>query len=196
MKLKKTIFTMLAFTLLLNGVGCSKNEPKTTTEAPQTQENTVADEKYIQNYSKYYSDYIVGLNEYSMYETPEKVTEYYTTNQYPGNEAYLTNLETAYKDTRDKLQSFVDSLKNDVTTTDENLKKKNEELIKSGEQTISNIDAKLKQLESYPKENMNLAQEEFIKSVNEATTLKDETKTDFSKLLQDMNKTLGINQNK
>ncbi|MGL5313967.1 MAG: hypothetical protein ACRC92_12035 [Peptostreptococcaceae bacterium] len=195
MELKRSICAVIAFSLLLTGVACTKKETTPTPETPTT-ENVALDEKYVENYSKYYNDYMVGLGEYKMYETPATVTEYYTTNEYPGNEVYLTNLKTAYQTTRDKMESFVTSLKNDVTTEDEALKQRNEELIKSGEQTITNIDTKLKQLEEYPKENMNLAQEEFIKSVNEVTTVKDEVKTDFNKMLQDMNKTLGIQTNK
>ena len=46
-----------------------------------------------------------------MYETPEATTEYYKTNQYPGNEKYVEELKAAYKDSRDKIQTFVDDLK-------------------------------------------------------------------------------------
>ena len=196
MELKRTICTIIAFSVLLTGVACSKNETKTTTEPPQAEENVVLDEKYTERYSKYYNDYIVGLNEYKMYETPATVTEYYSTNTYPGNEVYVTDLKTAYQTTIDKTQLFIDSLKNDATTTNEELKKRNEELIAAGEQTISNTELKLKQLEQYPKDNMNLTQEEFINSVYDTTTIKEETKYDFNKMLVDMNKMLGITPNK
>ncbi|MGL5329140.1 MAG: hypothetical protein ACRDD7_07720 [Peptostreptococcaceae bacterium] len=201
MKAKKLLTLGLGLTIALGVTACSpKEQPKdqTTTEPPMEtpNDNTVVDNNdYVQQYSRFYGDYMTGLNNYQMYLTPERATEYYKTEAYPGNEKYLAEVKTAYKDTRDKMQSFVDSLKNDVKTEDAELKKMNDNLIAEGEQSIKNIDARLKKLEELPADAINKSQDEFIKIVGDTTVVKDEVKTDFKKMLEDMNKALGIDMN-
>jgi len=199
MKFKKALTIGISLAVSMGAVACTKKEAvpngTTTTPAPG-QENAAIDNDYVEKYSKYYGDYSSDLTNYEMYSTPESLTEYYKTNEYPGNEKHLENVKAAYKDSRDKMQTFIDSLKNDVKTEDEDLKEMNDNLIAEGEKTIANIDEKLKKLDEVPKDAMTKTQEEFIKTVNETTTLKDETKSNFTKMLEDMNKKLDITPNK
>lgn len=199
MKLKKITTMGLSLALILGVTGCTtknKTTEEIKKEAPSTQENKVVDNAYMEKYTEYYGNYQSGLKDYQMYLTPESVTEYYTTNEYPGNEKYLEDVKAAYKTSKEKTQAFVDSLKNDAKTDDSELKEMNDKLIAEGEKTIANIDAKLKKLDEVPKDSMSKTQEEFIKVVGETTTLKDETKSEFSKMIDDMNRMLGIDTNK
>lgn len=199
MKLKKALTVGISLAVAMGAVACTKKtetpNPTKTTPAPG-QEKVVVDNGYVEKYSKYYGDYMSGLENYQMYSTPEKLTEYYTTNEYPGNETHLANMKTAYKESRDKMQSFVDSLKKDVKTEDSDLKKMNEDLIAEGEKTIANIDSKLKKLDEVPTSAMSKTKEEFMKVVDETTMLKDTTKSEFTKMLEDMNIHLGITPKK
>jgi hypothetical protein len=198
MKFKKVLTMGMSLAVAMGAVACTKKEaaPNGTTTTPSGQEKVALDNNYVEQYSKFYGDYSSTLKNYELYSTPESLTEYYKTNEYPGNEKHLENVKAAYKDSRDKMQSFIDSLKNDIKTEDADLKKMNGNLIAEGEKTIANIDAKLKKLDEIPKDAMTKSQAEFIKIVNETTTLKDETKSDFTKMLEDMNKKLDITPNK
>ena len=196
MKLKQLLASGLSLALVLGVTGCSSNNKpaeETKTTPPMEQENVVVDNDYVQQYSRFYGDYMTGLNNYQMYLTPERVTEYYTTNEYPGNEKYLSDVKAAYKDSKEKVQSFVNSLKNDAKTEDADLKAMNDKLIAEGEKTIANIDTKLKKLDEIPKDAISKTQEEFIKVVHEGTVIKDDAKSEFSKMIDEMNKKLGIN---
>jgi len=193
MKFKKVLTIGISLAVAMGAVACTNKE---ATPNPSEQENVAMDNNYVEGYSKIYGDYMSGLKDYEMYSTPESINEYYATNEYPGNETYVSDMKAAYKDSRDKMQSFVNSLKNDVKTEDEDLKEMNDNLIAEGEKTIANIDEKLKKLDEVPKDAMTKTQEEFIKTVNETTTLKDETKSNFTKMLEDMNKKLDITPNK
>jgi protein subunit release factor A len=198
MKFKKALTIGISLAVSMGAVACAKEEAvpngTTTTPAPG-QEDVGMDNDYVEKYSKYYGDYSSDLKNYEMYSTPESLNEYYKTNEYPGNEKHLENVKAAYKDSRDKMQSFVDSLKNDAKTEDADLKEMNDNLIAEGEKTIANIDEKLKKLDEVPKDAMTKTQEEFINTVNETTTLKDENKSNFTKMLEDMNKKLDITPN-
>ena len=198
MKSKKVLTIGMSLAIAMGAVACTKEEvaPNETTTAQSGQEKVALDNNYAKQYSEYYGDYSKTLKNYELYSTPESLTEYYKTNKYPGNEKHLENVKAAYKDSRDKMQSFVSSLKNDVKTEDPDLKKMNDDLIAEGEKTIANIDENLKKLDEISKDAMAKPQAEFIKIVNEATTLKDETKSNFTKMLEDMNKKLNITPNK
>lgn len=198
MNFKKIATTGLSLALILGVTGCTsktKTVEEKKVETPTTEETKVVDKEYVNKYSKIYGDYETGLKDYEMYLTPEKVTEYYTTNEYPGNEKYLENVKMAYKTSKEKTQAYVDSLKNDMKTDDADLKKMNEGLIAEGEKTISNIDEKLKRLDEIPKDAVSKTQEEYIKVVDESIKIKDETKSEFTKMIDEMNKKLGINVN-
>lgn len=198
MNFKKIATTGLSLALILGVTGCTsktKTVEEKKVETPTTEETKVVDKEYVNKYSKIYGDYETGLKDYEMYLTPEKVTEYYTTNEYPGNEKYLENVKMAYKTSKEKTQAYVDSLKNDMKTDDADLKKMNEGLIAEGEKTIANIDEKLKKLDEIPKDAVSKTQEEYIKVVDESIKIKDETKSEFTKMIDEMNKKLGINVN-
>lgn len=187
---KNKIITLgLALALTISAVGCTK---KPTVETPN--KNTAMSEEYSSFYGTGYNDYIAGLEQYSLYSNPADITKIYENKEYPGNEKYLTDLKAAYKDSRDKIQSFVDSLKQSKDIADADLKKKNDELIAEGEKLVADIDVKMKKLEELPADAVGKTKEEFSKVVGEATTIKDATKNGFSKMINDMNEMLGINK--
>lgn len=201
MKANKIIVAGLSLALSLSMVACNnkettpKNDANTITEQNTADTTNNANNDYVEKYSGFYEDNLGNLSMYSVYETPETVTEYYKTNKYPGNEKYVEELKSAYKESRDKIQKFVDSLKNDAKTEDTKIKDLNEKLIAEGEKTISNIDARLNNLDNLPKDIYDKTQDEFVKAVDEAIKAKDETKSDFNNVLQEMNKALGVYPN-
>ena len=201
MKANKMVVAALSLALSLSMVACNKKEntpangDKTTTEQNTADTTNNANNDYVEKYSRFYGDTLGNLGNYRMYETPEATTEYYKTNQYPGNEKYVEELKAAYKDSRDKIQTFVDDLKNDAKTDDKEISDMNQKLIAEGEKTISNIDARLKNLDNLPKDIYSKSQDDFIRAVDEATKVKDNTTNDFNNLLDKMNKALGINPN-
>ena len=201
MKAKKSVVAALALALSLSVVACNQKETTPTNDQnSKTQQNTagntnVATNDYVQRYSRFYGDNIGNLSGYQMYSTPEATTEYYKTNQYPGNEKYVEELKAAYKDSRDKIQTFVNDLKNDAKTDDKKISDMNQKLIAEGEKTISNIDARLKNLDNLPQDAYNQSQDEFIKTVDKTTKGKDEANSQFNNLLDEMNKALGIDSN-
>ncbi len=185
MKTKKLLVGLLSAALSLSVMGCT-NKEEVVEETPMP---------YEEQYSQYYVEYINPLREYSVYETPESTIEYYQTTEYPGNEQYVTDLKVAYTDSKEKIQSFVDTLKNDLKSEEQEVKDMNEKLIAEGEKTIQNIDARLKKLEEIPAEVYDKTKEDFVKAVNEATQLENDAKTEFDKMLNDMNNMLGIDPN-
>ncbi|MGL4913652.1 MAG: hypothetical protein ACRC3Y_14610 [Romboutsia sp.] len=195
MKLKKMLTMGLSLALILGVTGCTKKEvvpEKTPTKTPTEEKGSVTDNEYVKQYSKVYNNFMGGVEENKVYLTPESATEYYATNEYPGNETYLENVKMAYHDTKEKIVVFVNSLKNDVKTDDAELNKKNQQLIAEGEKAIADIDAKTKKLDEIPKDAMSKTKEEYMKLVGEATMLKDNTKNEFSKLMEEINTQLGI----
>ena len=201
MKAKKTVVAGLSLVLSLSIVACGKkdttssNGTNTTTQQNTADTTNNATNDYVQRYSRFYGDSIGNLGMYKMYESPEATTEYYKTNPYPGNEKYVEELKAAYTDSRDKIQTFVNDLKNDAKTDDKKISDMKQKLIDEGEKTISNIDARLKNLDSIPKDVYNNTQDDFIKAVDDATRVKNETISGFNKMLDEMNKALGINPN-
>ena len=196
MNLKRTITVIMSFALLFTTVGCNRKQTNPTPEVPQAEEHASLDKNYIEKYSRFYGDNISDLKRYQMYGDVNATNEYYATNEYPGNEAYLNEVKTGYKDTKEKMQSFVNYLKNDLNTDDESLKQMSSELAAEGEKIISNIDVRLKELEALPKESMNKSQEEFIRLVNESKTVTGDARTKFNNILRDMNTKLGVGTNK
>ena len=186
MKANKMVVAALSLALSLSMVACNKKEntpangDKTTTEQNTADTTNNANNDYVEKYSRFYGDTLGNLGNYRMYETPEATTEYYKTNQYPGNEKYVEELKAAYKDSR---------------TDDKEISDMNQKLIAEGEKTISNIDARLKNLDNLPKDIYSKSQDDFIRAVDEATKVKDNTTNDFNNLLDEMNKALGINPN-
>lgn len=187
MNKKKIITIGLVLALTISAVGCTK---KTTT--PEPNKNTEISQEYSNYYGSGYKDYIAGLEQYSLYSNPADITKIYENKEYPGNEKYLSDLKVAYKDSREKIQSFVDSLKQTKDIADADLKKKNNELIAEGEKLVADIDAKMKKLDEIPADAATKTKEEFSKVVGEATTMKNATENGFSKMIKDMNDMLGI----
>ena len=207
---KKLLALGLTVALSLGAVACNtketqnSNKKQTPDTSPSTseqqnrdlgQQNTTVGNDYTERYQTGYNNYIKGLENYTMYNTAETTREYYKTNEYPGNEKYVNDLKSAYKDSKEKIRTFIDDLKNNAKTDDADLKKMNENLIAAGERTIDNIDKRLKKLDELPKDIMNKSQDEFINAVDEATRIENDTENGFDKLLRDMNKSLGLDTN-
>ncbi|MBQ6630801.1 MAG: hypothetical protein IJH55_01555, partial [Romboutsia sp.] len=199
MKAKKILLTGVALSLSLSLVACNNKEttPKqnnnTTNNTTTTQDNaTTMPTDYTSQYANFYDANLSNLGMYRMYETPEAATEYYKTNKYPGNKQYVEDLKEAYKDSRDKIQTFVNDLKNDAKTDDKEISDMNQQLIAEGEKTIKDIDARLKNLDNLPENIYDKGQDDFIKAVDEGVRVKDNTGSQFNNLLQKMNDMLGI----
>lgn len=188
--MKRWLSMGLTLALVIGVVACTKNEPQKQ-EPPKENANTVVD--YGKQYSALYNDYIGTLGNYSVYTTPGATIEYYNTNEYPGNEKYVEYLKTTYMDSKEKIQKFVDGLKNDLKTEDKDVAKLSENLIAEGEKTIANIDARLAKLEKLPKDIYGKTKDDFINYVDEATKLEESAKSNFDKMLEDMKKQLNIN---
>jgi ClpP class serine protease len=196
MKFKRAITLSLSLAIAMGAIGCTKKEATQPPTTPPKTESTALDPNYVKQYSKSYEDYMTGIKEYQIYATPESISEYYKTNEYPGNEVHLTNLKNAYKESKTKIQSFIDVLKNDTKTKDTELKKMNDELIAEGEKAIKNIDARMAQLDKLPADAMNKPKEEFMKLVDETIVVKDQTESKFKQFLDNMNEKLGITNKK
>ena len=202
MNLKKILAVGLSLSVALGVFGCNNktdNAPKdSTTNNATTNDakgNKYEESEYYKQYNELYSTNITPLNEYTMYGTVDSVNNNYKDKEYPGNEKYLNEVKKAYTDSKEKIQSFVDGLKNDVKTEDADLKAANDKLISEGEKLIKDIDAKIKKLDEIPKDAYDKPKDEFIKVVNDTTKLENETKNEFDKMIKDMNKMLGINPN-
>lgn len=196
MKFKRAITLSLSLAIAMGAVACTKKEVTQPPTTPPKTESTSLDPNYVKKYSKSYEDYMTGIKDYQMYSTPESINEYYKTNEYPGNEVHLTNVKNAYKESKSKIQSFIDVLKNDTKTEDPELKKMNDNLIAEGEKSIKNIDARMAKLDKLPADAIGKSKEEFMKLVDETIVIKDETKSNFKQFLDDMNEKLGITNKK
>ena len=203
MKANKILLTGIALSLSLSLVACINNNKDNTpaqdnnTNTTTTQDNaTTMPTDYTSQYANFYDANLSNLGMYRMYETPETATEYYKTNKYPGNKQYVADLKEAYKDSRDKIQTFVNDLKNDAKTDDKEISDMNQQLIAEGEKTIKDIDARLKNLDNLPENIYDKGQDDFIKAVDEGVRVKDNTGSQFNNLLQQMNDMLGIDTGK
>lgn len=188
--MKKWLVMGLSLVLLTGLVACSKNEPAKEEVKTDITENV----DYNGQYSVLYNDYIGNLGDYSIYTTPDLTIEYYNTKDYPGNEKYVEDLKAAYTDSKEKIQKFVDGLKNDLKSEDKEVSKMTEDLIAEGEKTIANIDSRIAKLDKLPKDIYSKSKEDFIKSVDEATRLEEDAKSNFESMLKDMNTKLKIEE--
>lgn len=191
--MKKLITLALSFLIIGAAVACS-NKDKTQMESQSGNTNAVNDQEYYDAYTGLYNESIGTLSGYNMYTDVNTVTDAYKNKEYPGNEKYLNDVKAAYKDSRDKIQSFVNGLKNDVKTGDSELKKMNEDLIAQGEKLIKDIDAKLTKLDTITKEDYNKTQDEFIKLVHDTVQVGDNVSNDFTNMLKNIDKKLGIDR--
>ncbi len=200
MELKKLLALGLALGLSVGSVGCTNNKGQTTTDNntnatknnTTTQDNGYLNTEYANTYSGLYTNNISPLNNYAMYSSVDEVNNVYKTKEYPGNEKYLSEVKAAYQDSKEKLQAFVNGLKNDAKTDDEKLKEANQELIDEGEDLIDEIDEKIKKLDTIPKDAYNKSQDEFIRLVDDTTRVENDVKSEFDKMIKDMNNMLGI----
>lgn len=195
MKANKIILTVIALSLSMGLVACNKEQKNSMDNLTTNVDKTVADNNYVQKYSRFYGDNISNLNTYKKYETPQEAIKYYESNEYPGNKAYVSQLKNDYSDAKTKIQNFIDYIKNESPTDNKELTDLNNKLITEGEKTISIIDEKLKELDNIPEDTFNKSKEGFIKYVNKTTTLENQTQSDFNNLLKQLNEYLGIDNN-
>lgn len=192
--MKKFMMLALSFLLLFSAVGCN-NRNNTATDNTNKAADKVADNAYNDTYRGLYDENIGTLGQYSMYTDINSVNNAYKDKEYPGNEKYLGEVKAAYKDSRDKIQTFINGLKNDAKTEDAELKKMNDELITEGEKAIQDIDAKIARLDKISKDDYSKTQEEFIKLVDNTVREGDNVNNKFNDTLRNMNDRLGIDTN-
>ncbi len=198
MKLRKTLAIGLSIGLALGTFGCSNktetpNEENITNNSA-TETNKYAGTEYYNQYSDLYSNNLRPLSNYNIYRTVDDVNKAYENeNDYPGNEKYLSDLKAAYKDSKEKIQAFIDGLKNDVKTDDKDLKAANDELIAEGEKLINEIDNKMKKLDTISEDDYSKSKDEFIKLVDDTTKVEGDVSNEFDKMIKNMNEMLGIN---
>jgi len=197
MKLKKLSLLGLSLLLSLSVVACTKkNQERVGDDANKAKNNVEAKvDGYTNYYTTAYNDYSMGMDKYSMYNTVEGVNKVYETKEYPGNEKYLKEVKDAYKDSRDKTQNFVNSLKKDGKTEDKELKGMHDKLIAEGEKTVKEMDARINRLNEISDEDMKRDQNGFITLVHGITHTGNDIQTGFGNMVNDMNKRLGININ-
>ncbi|MDX5700807.1 hypothetical protein SIK49_13085 [Clostridioides difficile] len=196
MKLKRTLFVGLALVLAIGITACTKNNEKPSENTGKNPNESVNNnEGYMNYYSTSYNDYIAGLNRYSIYDTPESINNQFKDKEYPGNVKYLSDVKAAYKDSRDKIQSFVTSLKKDGKTEDTELKKMNDDLIAEGERLVKDIDKRIEKLDKVSDEDMKKGQNDFIKLVHGTEDVGNDIGSGFRKMIKDMNDRLGITGN-
>lgn len=187
--MKKFITLALSFLLLFTAVACSNKG-----QAQPESANKVADKTYFNTYTGLYDKSIGTLGGYNMYTDVKTAESAYKDKEYPGNEKYLSDVKAAYKDSREKIQSFVNGLKNDAKTEDTELKKMNEDLIAEGEKLIKDIDGKIAKLDKITKNDYNKTQGEFIKLVDDTVRAGENVTNTFGDMLRNMNTKLGIDR--
>lgn len=196
--MKKFMTLALSFLLLFSAVACNnrdkdttENKAKATTDQATDQ---LEDDGYYNTYRGLYDENIGTLGQYSMYTDVDSVNNAYKDKEYPGNEKYLNEVKSAYKDSKEKIQAFIDGLKNDAKTEDKDLKKMNEDLIAEGEKAIQDIDGKLARLDKINKKDYNKTQEEFIKLVDNTAREGENVNNSFQDMLKNMDTKLGIDR--
>lgn len=187
--MKKFITLALSFLLLFTSVACSNKD-----QAQPKSADEVADKTFFNTYSGLYDKSVGTLGGYKMYTDVNTAEDAYKDKEYPGNETYLNDVKAAYKDSKEKIQEFVDGLKNDAKTDDKELNKMNNDLISEGEKLIKDIDAKTAKLDQIPKTDYNKTKDEFIKLVNDTVKTGDNVTNDFVNMLKNMDKKLGIDR--
>ena len=187
--MKKFITLALSFLLLFTAVACSNKE-----QAQPESADKVADKTFFNTYTGLYDKSVGTLGGYNMYTDVDTANNAYKDKEYPGNEKYLSDVKAAYKDSKEKIQSFVDGLKNDAKTDDAELKKMNEDLIAEGEKLIKDIDGKIAKLDKITKNDYNKTQDEFIKLVDDTVRAGENVTNTFGDMLRNMNTKLGIDR--
>ena len=187
--MKKFITLALSFLLLFTAVACSNKE-----QAQPESADKVADKTFFNTYTGLYDKSVGTLGGYNMYTDVDTANNAYKDKEYPGNEKYLSDVKAAYKDSKEKIQSFVDGLKNDAKTDDAELKKMNEDLIAEGEKLIKDIDGKIAKLDKITKNDYNKTQDEFIKLVDDTVRAVENVTNTFGDMLRNMNTKLGIDR--
>lgn len=198
--MKKLLTLGLSCMLLLTSVACNNRAANTTdktnnaTNKTAQQNAATENNPYYDAYTGLYNTNIGGLGRYSMYTDVESVNKAYKEKEYPGNKKHLEEVKAAYRDSREKIQTFVNGLKKDVKTDDQELNKMNQELISEGEKLIRDIDAKLAKLDNITEADYNKTQDEFIKLVDDTVRGAETVTNRFGDALKNMNKRLGIDR--
>ncbi len=187
--MKKFITLALSFLLLFTAVACNNRD-----QAQPESADKVADKTFFNTYTGLYDKSVGTLGGYNMYTDVDTANNAYKDKEYPGNEKYLSDVKAAYKDSREKIQSFVDGLKNDAKTEDTELKKMNEDLIAEGERLIKDIDGKIAKLDKITKNDYNKTQDEFIKLVDDTVRAGENVTNTFGDMLRNMDTKLGIDR--
>lgn len=187
--MKKFITLALSFLLLFTAVACNNKD-----NAQPESADKVADKTFFNTYTGLYDKSVGTLGGYNMYTDVDTANNAYKDKEYPGNEKYLSDVKAAYKDSREKIQSFVDGLKNDARTDDAELKKMNEDLIAEGEKLIKDIDGKIAKLDKITKNDYNKTQDEFIKLVDDTVRAGENVTNTFGDMLRNMDTKLGIDR--
>ena len=198
--MKKLITLAISFVLLFSAVGCNNNNNNKGQDQGQTQgqpgsADKVADDTFFNTYTGLYQKSIGTLGAYNVYTDANTANDAFKDKEYPGNERYLKDVKAAYKDSRDKIESFVNGLKNDVKTDNTELKEMNEDLIEEGEELVRDIDKKIAKLDKITKDDYNKTQDEFIRLVHDAENTGDDIGQEFTDMLRNMDTRLGIDRN-
>lgn len=198
--MKKIITLAFSIIFLVVAVACSNDrEPANNDMNNKTSTNTATDkagtDEYYNTYTGLYNQDIKPLSAYNMYTDVNTVNDAYKDKDYPGNEKYLSDVKEAYRDSREKIQSFVNGLKNDASTNDAELKKMNQELIDEGEKLIKNIDARLAKLDTITDKDLTKNRDDFIKLVDDRVNSVQTDNNKFTDMLKNMNNRLGIDNN-
>ncbi|MGL5714613.1 MAG: hypothetical protein ACRCXT_20240 [Paraclostridium sp.] len=198
MSFKKIAPLALSCILAITVSACTKQESvedTKTNEEKQAVEMKVTDndKDYGKKYNELYDKYIAGLTKFDIYSILEKANEYFNTNEYPGNEKYLSNLKEAYKKSKEGINSFISELESSTTIENPSLQAMNEELNLEAELAIKNIDQKLERIEQIPAEIAEKSKEEFIKIVNETAKLVNEEENEFAEMIKYMNEKINKN---
>lgn len=189
--MKKFITLTLSFLLLFSMTACgNRADNNNNAQAPA---NPADNNDYYNTYTGLYNESIGTLAGYSVYSDLNTMRDEFVDKEYPGNEQYLNNVRAAYEDSREKIQTFVDGLRNDAKTDDEELNKMNKDIIKEGEKLIKSIDKKIAKLNEIKEKDFEKDQDEFIKYVYDKTREDEHETNEFDKMLRNMNERLGIN---
>lgn len=190
--MKKIVTVALSLLLLCSTVACANRD---NTQVGTKDGIADTDKTYLNTYTGLYDENLGTLSDYNMYTDVDTVTNTYKEREYPGNEKYLNEVKAAYKDSKEKIQIFVDGLKNDAKTEDAELKKMNESLIAEGEKSIKDIDAKIAKLDKITEDDYSKTQDEFIRLTDDTVRAGENVTNGFVKMLRDMDTRLGINRN-
>ncbi len=188
--MKKFMTLALSCFMVITMMGCSKDKEEVT----EDNTNQMMDEGYFDSYTGLYDRSIGTLGAYGMYTDYDTVINGYKDKEYPGNKEYLTEVKSAYTDSKEKIQTFVDGLEKDVTTEDEELKKMNEELIAEGQKYIKEIDTRIANLEKVTDDDYTKDQDTFIRYIDDTSNTGIDMNNSFRDMLNDMDLRLGIDR--